>query len=88
MSGAQTNSLPEDLYDKNWKPGLLYGRKLERWLSGDYDEIYVEDLNELPDDEGYAIKYREGRLGPSETLETFTEEETAIDFIEGELEPE
>lgn len=89
MSESQQQlKLPEGFYDKTWKPGLLYGRKQKRLLSEDYDEVYVEDLNRLPDEVGYAVKYREGRFGPSETLKEFEDEETALEFVEDTLSPE
>ncbi|MFB6143972.1 MAG: hypothetical protein ABEJ98_01550 [Candidatus Nanohaloarchaea archaeon] len=88
MSEAQERPLPEQLYDKTWKPGMLCARKRERLVSEEYDEVYVEDLDVLPGGEGYAVKYREGRLGPSETVETFEEEDAALEFVHEQLEPE
>lgn len=87
MSETQLESLPEELYNYEWKPGMLYGRKVARWLNENYSEVYVEELDDLPDEEGYAVKYREGRLGPSEELESFEDEDAALEFVENALEP-
>lgn len=87
MSETQLDSFPEELYDNEWKPGMLYGRKVARWLNKEYGEVYVEDLEKLPDEEGYAVKYREGRFGPSEELESFEDEEAALEFVENALDP-
>lgn len=69
----------------DWRPANAYGRKEERWLSGDASEIYIEETGDWEDtDAEYLVKYREGRLGPSDQLEygEFDELENAVEYAE------
>lgn len=74
-----------DYSERNWKPGLLYGRKEERWLADDASELYIEEVQDWMDrDAEYLAKYREGRFGPSDHLEygEFDDLDDAVEYIE------
>lgn len=68
-----------------WRPGMAYGRKKQRWLQGDASELYIEETESWMDtDAEYLLKYREGRFGPSDRLEygEFEDLDEAIEYAE------
>lgn len=64
---SETQSLQE--FARDWKPGILTGRKKYRRIADDYSEIFIEKTGDWHDTNAeYQVKYREGRLGPSDKL--------------------
>jgi hypothetical protein len=76
----------QEFAERNWSTAsMLTGRKERRWLADDYSEIYVEETGDWMDTEAdYQVKYREGRLGPSDLLEygEFDDLEDAVEYAE------
>ena len=69
----------------DWRPGMTYGRKEEKWLQADASELWIEEAGDWADaDTEYLVKYREGRLGPSDRLEygEFDDLEEAVEYAE------
>ncbi len=73
------------ILERNWKPGMDYSRKEERWLADDASELYIEDVQDwMETDADYRVKYREGRFGPSDELKygEFDELGEALEYAE------
>lgn len=71
--------------DRGWNPGMLFGRKRFRRIADDYSELYIEETGDWEETEkNFQVKYREGRLGPSDKLEygEFDELENAVEYAE------
>lgn len=71
--------------ERNWKPGMDYSWKEERWLADDSSELYIEDVQDwMETDADYRVKYREGRFGPSDELKygEFDELDEALEYAE------
>jgi|APHM01.1.fsa_nt_gi hypothetical protein len=71
--------------ERNWKLGMDYSWKEERWLTDDSSELYIADVQEWMETDGeYAVKYREGRFGPSDNLKygEFDDLEDALEYAE------
>ncbi|MFB6241589.1 MAG: hypothetical protein ABEJ36_02185 [Candidatus Nanosalina sp.] len=86
-SGTQTL---QEFAERDWSAStLLTGRKQKRWLAEDYSELYVEEAGDWMDtDAEYKVKYRDGRLGPSDLYAEFDDLEEAVEYAEQLIEGE
>ena len=90
ITGKSSQTREEDILnpetsERNWKPGMDYSRKEERWLADDASELYIEEVQYwMETDADYCVKYREGRFGPSDELKygEFDELDEALEYAE------
>lgn len=88
---SDTQTLQE-FAERDWSTAsMLTGRKEKRWLADDYSELYIEETEDWMETEAeYQVKYREGRLGPSDLLEygEFDDLDQAVEYAELVIEGE
>lgn len=82
---SRSDTSLQEFAEQDWTVStILTGRKEKRWLS-DASELYIEETGDWQDtDKDFQVRYREGRLGPSEQLQygEFNDLDNAVKYAE------